>query len=188
MTNKFAIKDEDNLEELPSGLKRSNDAGKPDFTLTYSTKLPYDEQMHYRFAQHMTKAAKAKGARNWEKSCTQEDLDRFKAGLMRHVIQYMLGMEDEDHAAAIMFALMGIEHIKYLMNQPKGLVGTVYGVKIAHENNVGDEREHNLEDWQKCWCNQAYFEKHPDQLEMDFDDKQPLEPVCHLGHENCEWL
>lgn len=113
--DKYEIKDEDKLTQLPSGLKRSDDSSKPDFTLTYSTKLPYEEQMHYRFAAHMTKAAKAKGARNWENADSQEDLDRFKAGLMRHVVQYNLGMIDEDHAAAIMFALMGIEHIKYLM-------------------------------------------------------------------------
>ena len=117
MPKKFEIKDEDNLVEFPSGLKRSDDTGKPDFTLTMSSMLPYEEQLWYRFAAHMTKAAKAKGARNWENADSQEDIERFKAGLMRHVLQYLNDLEDEDHAAAICFALMGIEHIKYVAEQ-----------------------------------------------------------------------
>jgi hypothetical protein len=35
--------------------------------------------------------------------------------------------------------------------QPKGEVGKLYGVTIAHQNYVGDTREH-IDPPENCWC------------------------------------
>ena len=43
----------------------------------------------------------------------EEELNRFKASLFRHFIQYMNGETDEDHAAAILFNVQGIEYVKW---------------------------------------------------------------------------
>lgn len=115
MSINYEVKGEDNLIKQDSGVIRSSDEGKPRFSYLWPKYLPYHEQLQYRFAMHLTKAAAAKGARNWENAHTVEDLERFKEGAYRHFYQWMCGMEDEDHAAALMFAIMGIEYTKYML-------------------------------------------------------------------------
>lgn len=34
---------------------------------------------------------------------------------------------------------------------PEGLVGRMYGIEVAHQNNVGDTREHT-DPPEDCWC------------------------------------
>lgn len=34
-------------------------------------------------------------------------------------------------------------------DEPKGLVGNLYGISINHQNYVGDTRKHTEQD---CWC------------------------------------
>ena len=91
--------------EHPSGAIRSDDSGKPDYTLL---PLEFLEQ----WAIHMTRNAATKGRNNWRKAHTVDDLERFRAGLFRHVVQYLRGDTDEDHAAAIAFNIAGAEHVR----------------------------------------------------------------------------
>lgn len=110
---KYEIKDEDNLKDFVSGVKRSDDSGKPDFGLIWPEAMPYEEQMLTRFANHMTKAVAAKGARNWEQAGTLEDSERFRQAAWRHFLQYMSGDKSEDHVAALLFNLMGREYVAW---------------------------------------------------------------------------
>jgi hypothetical protein len=36
-------------------------------------------------------------------------------------------------------------------DEPKGLIGELYGIEIVHNYIIGDTREHD-EDFTKCWC------------------------------------
>lgn len=86
----------------PSGVVRSDDTGKPDYTLV-------DLAMLERWAQHMTAHVPSKGRGNWRLAHTEDDLARFKASAWRHFVAYMRGDDDEDHAAALFFNVAGAE-------------------------------------------------------------------------------
>lgn len=51
--------------------------------------------------------------RNWELFNNQEALDRAKSSALRHMIQWINGETDEDHAAAVYFNIMAAEYVKY---------------------------------------------------------------------------
>lgn len=91
--------------ELASGVIRSDDAGKPDYTLI-------DAAMLERWAAHMTANADEKGANNWKLAHTDEDLRRFLASAWRHFMAFQRGDTDEDHAAALLFNVAGAEHVR----------------------------------------------------------------------------
>jgi hypothetical protein len=102
------------LKTHESGLVRDTTEGKTNWMLVF------DGPMLERYAQHLTKGARNKGRRNWLKAgsnpnTAQADLDRFLEGFARHVAQYLMGEEDEDHAAAIIFNLNGAELVKAKM-------------------------------------------------------------------------
>jgi hypothetical protein len=92
--------------ELPSGMRRSNTAGKTDYTLVL------DGPMFERWARHMTAAVPSKGKRNWMNASEEEDLQRFREGFLRHAVQWLRGDDDEDHAAALFFNVTGVEYVK----------------------------------------------------------------------------
>jgi hypothetical protein len=97
--------------EFTSGMVRSNAAGKPDFTLIALDLLE-------RWAVHMTANVESKGHNNWRLAHTEEDLARFKASAWRHFIAVMRGDTDEDHAAALVFNVGGIEHVRDSLSKP----------------------------------------------------------------------
>jgi hypothetical protein len=92
--------------ELPSGMRRSNTAGKTDYTLVL------DGPMFERWAKHMTAAVPSKGKRNWMNAKSEDDLARFREGFLRHAVQWLRGDDDEDHAAALFFNVDGAEYVK----------------------------------------------------------------------------
>lgn len=85
---------------------RDTEDGKIDYSLIF------DGPMLDRWAEHMTKGAKKYSARNWMKAAGQEEYERFKRSFLRHMHQYLRGDLDEDHAAAMIFNLNGMEHVK----------------------------------------------------------------------------
>jgi len=93
-----------------SGMVRSSDEGKTDYTLIM------DGVMFERWAQHLTNGVKAGyEPRNWVRSIGN-DLDgsirnRAKASAFRHMIQWLNGSDTEDHAAAIIFNINLYESI-----------------------------------------------------------------------------
>lgn len=99
----YVVKDSGKREEYESGMVRDTQEGKPDYTL-----LP--NFMLTRWADHMTKGANKYGRRNWEKAQTPDELERFKSSAFRHLIQWLNGEQDEDHAAAVMFNIAAAEY------------------------------------------------------------------------------
>lgn len=114
---KRQTKDSGKHKEFNTGFRRDVNEGKPRFDLCLPKDIPYSEQMLTRFAELMERGRVKYSARNWERACTEEELDRFKEGFLRHAMQWVNGEEDEDHAAACYFNIMGAEYIKYKLKQ-----------------------------------------------------------------------
>ncbi len=111
----MTIKDSGKREEYSSGMVRDTQAGKPMFNLINRVGVPMDQQMLTRWAMLMTAGAEKYGLRNWELACTQEEIDRFKESAFRHMLQWLNGETDEDHAAAVLFNIQACETTKYVM-------------------------------------------------------------------------
>lgn len=90
---------------LPSGMNRAPEDGKVDYTLLR------DGPMYKRWAEHLTRAIPKRGRRNWMNAEGAEDLERFKRGAARHFEQWLEGLDDEDHAAAVFFNMNGAEYV-----------------------------------------------------------------------------
>lgn len=101
------------VEKSASGTLRSDRTGKIDYLLVR------DGPLYERWAKHLSDWAGPRGGkRNWMKAHTQEDLDRFRESLLRHVEQLLAGVDDgEDHAAAIAFNLNGILYVEGKLRQ-----------------------------------------------------------------------
>lgn len=68
-------------------------------------------QRHWSRCPSLT--AVRSGDRNWESFADEAALERAKAGAMRHMIQWLTEEDDgEDHAAALLFNVMVVEHVK----------------------------------------------------------------------------
>lgn len=103
---KFTVKDSGERQDYASGMRRDIQDGKPDYTLV-------DEPMLTRWAMHMTLGAAKYGRHNWQLANSEEELERFKASAMRHMVTWLYSTDiSEDHAAAVMFNLAAAEHVK----------------------------------------------------------------------------
>jgi hypothetical protein len=117
---KYKTKDSGKRVNYNSGMVRDIQEGKPRFDLIMPEYVPYNEQLLYRWAMLMERGMTKYGYRNWEKADSKEELDRFRQSAFRHFIQWFCGLEDEDHAAAIMFNINAYESLKWKLEQ-KGL-------------------------------------------------------------------
>lgn len=97
-------------------MQRDTQEGKARFEFLLPKRVPYKEQLITRWAELMSRGAEKYSDRNWEQATGQEELERFKASALRHMIQWQCDENDEDHAAAVMFNLMGAEYVKWKMN------------------------------------------------------------------------
>lgn len=113
----YETKDSGERAQFESGMQRDTQSGKPRFDLTQPKGVPFEEQLLTRFARLMGRGAEKYTERNWEQASGQEELDRFLASAFRHFMQWYHGERDEDHAAAVMFNLMGHEATFYKMKQ-----------------------------------------------------------------------
>lgn len=90
---------------LDSGMVRSDDAGKPDYTTI-------DLPMLERWAQHMTANVADKGHNNWRLAAEEADRQRFVQSAWRHFLAWAGDTDDgEDHAAALIFNVAGAEYV-----------------------------------------------------------------------------
>jgi hypothetical protein len=112
----FVVKDSGVREEYASGMRRDTQEGKPRFNLLWPEDVPFDQQFLTRVAMHMTRGADKYGDRNWELATGSEELNRFKESAWRHLMQWLAGDTDEDHAAAVVFNLMAAETTRWKMN------------------------------------------------------------------------
>ena len=104
MLDDFIVKGE--ASPTRSGVNRSSEDGKLDYTLLR------DGPMFKRWAALLTRAIPVRGRRNWMLGTGEDDLDRFKRAACRHFEQWLDGENDEDHAAAIIFNVNGVEYVK----------------------------------------------------------------------------
>lgn len=100
---------------LAGGMVRSTSDDKTDYSLAL------DGVMFTRWAEHLTKATRpptSYAKRNWLLAGTGTPtakaitLDRYRESGVRHFIKWYMGLQDEDHAAAVFFNINGYETLK----------------------------------------------------------------------------
>jgi len=101
----YIIKDSGKRKKFKSGAVRDLEEGKILWNL-----LPFEALK--RVAIHYTNGAKKYSPNNWKKGIPTE---RFFSSALRHLIQYRLGENDEDHLSAVVFNILGI-----IYNEEKG--------------------------------------------------------------------
>lgn len=101
----WETKDSGQRQEFSTGMRRDIQTDKPRYDLV-------DWPMITRWAELMARGAVKYGEHNWKKASTQEELDRFRASALRHLIQWFNGETEEDHAAAVYFNIAGAEMVK----------------------------------------------------------------------------
>jgi hypothetical protein len=110
--SKYETKDSGQRKRYESGMQRDTDENKPRFDLIFADGVPYEDQLLTRFAALMARGAVKYEAKNWQKASGQEELDRFRSSALRHMVQWFCGEDDEDHAAAVCFNLMGAAYVE----------------------------------------------------------------------------
>lgn len=102
--DKFILKDSGKRESFTSGMVRDTREGKGRFDLI----TPFAEM---RIAKIYERGAIKYNPRNWEKGAP---FSRFIDSAKRHITQFAMGMEDEDHLAQATWNLMCIIHFQEL--------------------------------------------------------------------------
>lgn len=113
MDNIFITKDSGKREEYDSGMVRDTQEGKPRYDLLVPLGVPYEHQFLTRVAGLLARGAEKYSDRNWEQAAGSAEMDRFKSSAYRHLMQWITGESDEDHAAAVVFNLLAYETIKW---------------------------------------------------------------------------
>lgn len=101
----FTTKDSGQRQVFETGMQRDIQTNKPRYDLV-------DWPMIKRWAELMQRGALKYGEHNWKKATTVEEMDRFRASALRHLIQWFNGDRDEDHAAAVYFNVAGAEMVQ----------------------------------------------------------------------------
>lgn len=113
----FITKDSGERAQFDSGMQRDTEKGKARFDLIAPLDVPYEEQLLTRVAALLGRGAEKYTERNWEMATGDAELARFKSSAFRHFMQWLTGETDEDHAAAVVFNLLGHETTAYKMRQ-----------------------------------------------------------------------
>lgn len=111
--DKFVTKDSGARQQFESGMQRDTQEGKARFDLLFPLNVPYEAQFMTRCAELLARGAEKYESRNWEQAEGEAELERFKASAFRHLMQWVAGDTDEDHAAAVVFNLLGYETTKW---------------------------------------------------------------------------
>ena len=119
MTRKYITKDSGKRLQYKTGMRRDVQDGKPAFDLVLPKLMGYKDQLLTRWAELMERGRAKYGRRNWELAKTPEELERFKASANRHFMQWLLGEDDEDHAAAVLFNIQAAEYVKWRIENRK---------------------------------------------------------------------
>jgi hypothetical protein len=111
LSGEFEIKDSGKRQEFSGGMVRDTTEGKTNFlNVLFGPMLD-------RWAEHMTKGREKypdpePGVPNWTLAEGMDEYLRAKESAMRHMLQYLRGDTDEDHAAAVFFNLNLAEYAK----------------------------------------------------------------------------
>lgn len=101
----YVTLDSGEREEYDSGMRRDSQAGKPRYDLIDATFLR-------RWAELMARGAEKYGEDNWRLADSEQELKRFKASALRHIMQWFNDDTDEDHAVAASYNLAAAEMVK----------------------------------------------------------------------------
>jgi hypothetical protein len=121
------------------GMVRDVTADKIDYSLAL------DGPLFERLAKHLTEGGKKYDKRNWMGAYTQEEYDRFRESAIRHFVQYLRGDNDEDHFAAVVFNLNGMEYVKQKLDATAMRPKTFY--TRSPENRRDNPKHENCP-----WC------------------------------------
>ena len=99
ITSAFGLA-QDGVRSFETGAIRDTSEGKPPMEL-----MPWD--LMDRLANHYGKGATKFGVNNWRLG---QPKTAVFASMMRHLIKYFMGMEDEDHLAAFMWGGFNLMH------------------------------------------------------------------------------
>ena len=133
----FQTKDSGKRATYESGMVRDTEEGKARFDLLLPKDVPFEQQMLTRFARLMERGAVKYDERNWEKAEGQVELDRYHSSALRHLVQWLCGADDEDHAAAVLFNILAGETVKYKMTQSENapkILEPEYDERCCSEN------------------------------------------------------
>lgn len=108
-TGAFVTTDSGERHTFDSGMVRDTSRGKARFDLLFPVGVAYQDQFVTRVAELMMRGAEKYDDRNWEKASGSEELARFKASAIRHLVQWLCDDTTEDHAAAVVFNVMAHE-------------------------------------------------------------------------------
>lgn len=112
MSKKFITKDSGKRIIYKSGFNRDIPDKKPRFDL-----IPFE--MLRRIADLYQRGAEKYGAENWKLAETQEEYNRFKASAFRHLVSWLEGKEDEDHATGTIWNIIAYEWHTHHKNATK---------------------------------------------------------------------
>lgn len=105
----YKLKDNGTEVQFTTGAKREGKAGKGRFDLIPPIPLK-------RLAAIYEKGAAARGDRNWEKGLPMHS---YLDSAFRHLVQYIQGMNDEDHLAQSAWNLFGAMHTEQMIEWGK---------------------------------------------------------------------
>lgn len=128
--NAYVTKDSGERIAFDSGMVRDSQAGKPRYDLL-------DRAFLRRWAELMARGAEKYGEDNWRHANSEEEIRRFESSALRHLMQWLDGDTDEDHAAAVAFNLAAAESTRTKLAElegsqpqpsglPEQLLGTSY--------------------------------------------------------------
>ncbi len=109
----YITKDSGQRQDYDSGMRRDIQDGKSRVDLLLAEGVPYAEQLLVRAGGLMERGAVKYGLRNWERANSKEEMDRFKASALRHMLQWFCGETDEDHGSAVLFNVIAYESTKW---------------------------------------------------------------------------
>lgn len=109
----WSTKDSGQKAQYPSGMRRDSADGKSRPDLFIASDVPYQSQYLTRIGGLLYRGAEKYGARNHEVADSPEELERMKASAYRHLIQWLAGETDEDHAAAVAVNIFMAESLQY---------------------------------------------------------------------------
>ena len=116
----FEIKDSGERVEFASGMVRDIGRLKARFFRVLAG------PMLRRWAEHLHKGQikypdVGLGVANWTLAHGEQELQRFKESALDHMIDWVLGKEDEDHGAAVFFNINGAEYVKEVIRNGRSI-------------------------------------------------------------------
>ncbi len=103
----FELKDSGKRQEYETGARRDTTDGKGRYDLLQVLALR-------RVAVVLQRGAEKYSPRNWEKGIP---LSRFVDSALRHLMQYLEGRRDEDHAAQAAWNILGLIHTEEVIER-----------------------------------------------------------------------